>query len=135
MWNNISDALKICCDNFNMTTYRYNCKYRTLSIPLFDEDGKILYDCICICNNLDVGSLHIYDKLRFRTYITSFPICYDFTDTKCEEAVRSRMIYLMQKNPYISSSEIIKITGHSNSTIIRHYMTLRRKAEYDGVRV
>lgn len=114
-----------------MKKYKYNCKYRTLSIALFDDDG-ILYDCIFVCNNLDVGSLQIYDKLRFsRRIVVCFPICYSFTDAKCEEAVRSRMMGLMQINPYISLSELVKITGHSRPSVIRHYMTLKRKIRND----
>lgn len=116
---------------FDMTEYKYKCNYKTFSIPIIDEDGTMLCDCLFICNNLDVGSLQIYDKLRFsRRYIVCFPICYSFTDTKCEGAVRSRMMDLMQKNPYISLSELIKITGHSKSTIIRHYMILKRKISH-----
>lgn len=115
-------------DNSKMAEYKYNYKTKCLSIPLFDEDGLILYDCLFIYNNLDVGSLQIYDRLRFyRKCVIGFPICYSFTDTKCEEAVRSRMIELIQKNPHFSSSELVKITGHSKPTIIRHYMTLKRK--------
>jgi hypothetical protein len=111
-----------------MKKYKYSYKYRTLSIPLFDNGGTILYDCISVCNNLDVGTLQIYNRLRFsRRYIIGFPICYSFTDTKCEEAVRSRIIELMQKNPNISSSELINMTGHSKPTISRHYMILKRK--------
>jgi len=111
-----------------MTKYIYNRKYKHLSIPLFEEDDTVLYDCLFIYNNLDVDSLQIYNRLRFdRRCIIGFPICFSFTDTKCEEAVRSRMMELMQKNPHFSSSELAKITGHSKSTIIRHYMTLKRK--------
>ena len=111
-----------------MKRYKYNYRRRSLSIPLFDENGTIIYDCIFIFNNLDVDSLQIYNRLRFnRKCIVGFPICFSFTDTNCEEAVRSRMIELMQKNPNISSSELVKITGHSKPTIIRHYMTLKRK--------
>ena len=114
-----------------MTKHKYNCKYRTLPIQLFDDDGTILYDCLYIRSNLDTDSLYIHDKLRFsRKYIIGFPICYDFTDTKCEEAVRCRVIDLMQKNPNFSSSELVKITGHSKPTIIRHYMILKRKVWY-----
>jgi hypothetical protein len=40
------------------------------------------------------------------------------------------MIDLMQKNPNFSSSELVKITGHSKPTIIRHYMILKRKVWY-----
>jgi hypothetical protein len=99
-----------------------------LSIPLFDEDGSILYDCLFIYNNLDVDSLQIYNRLRYRkTCIIGFPICYSFTDTNCGEAVRSRIIELMQKNPNISSSELVKITGHSKPTIIRYYMNIKWK--------
>jgi hypothetical protein len=115
-----------------MKKYKYSCKYRTLYIRLFVEDGKTLYDCIFVCNNIDVGSLQIYDKLYFsRRFVVCFPICYSFTDTKCEEAVRSRMMDLMQINPYISLSELIKITGHSKPSVIRHYMTLKRKLSRD----
>jgi hypothetical protein len=72
--------------------------------------------------------MQIYDKLRFdRKCIVCFPICYSFTDAKCEEAVRSRMIDIMQKNPRISLSELAKITGHSKPSVSRHYMTLKRK--------
>jgi hypothetical protein len=110
-----------------MTKYKYNYKYRTLCIPLFDDDGKILYDCLYVYNNLDVGSLQIYDKLRHHgNYITSFHIGYNFADTRCEKTVRNRMIELMQKNPNISLSEIVKIIGHSKPTIDRHYMILKR---------
>lgn len=111
-----------------MTKRKYNYKRRSLSIPLFDEDGKLLYDCLFIYNNLDIDSLLIYNRLRFNSKcIVGFPICFSFTDTKCADAVRSRMIELMLKNPNISSSELVKITGHSKPTIIRHYMTLKRK--------
>jgi predicted DNA-binding transcriptional regulator AlpA len=37
------------------------------------------------------------------------------------------MIDLMEKNPYISLSELVKTTGHSRPNIIRHYMTLKRR--------
>ena len=108
--------------------HKYNCKYRTLPIQLFCEDGKMFYDCICIRNNMDVGSIQIYDKLRSsRDCVVCFPICYSFTGTKCEEAVRSTMIDIMQKNPCISLSELVKITGHSRPSIMKHYMTLKRK--------
>lgn len=110
-----------------MIKYKYGYKYKTFAIPLFEEDGIILYDCLSICNNKDVKLL-IYNRMRFyRKYVIGFPICYSFTDTNCEEAVRSRMKEVMQKNPCVSSSEIIKITGHSSSSIVRHYMTLKRE--------
>jgi hypothetical protein len=116
-----------------MTKYKYNRKHGSLSIPLFDEDGIVLYDCLFICNNLDVGSLQIYNRLRFsRKCIIGFPICYSFTDTKCEDAVRSRMVELIKKDQHLSSSELVKITGHSKSTIVRHYMTLKRKINFEG---
>ncbi len=96
--------------------------------PLFEEDEIILYDCLFIYNNLDADSFYIYNRMRFgRKYITSFPICYSFTDVRCEEAVKYRMKEIMQKNPNVSSSDIIKITGHSSSTIIRYYMILKRE--------
>lgn len=114
-----------------MTKYKYHYKRKHLSVPLFEEDGIILYDCLFIYNNLDVDSLQIYNRLRFyRKCIIGFPICYSFTDTKCEEAVRSRMMELMQKNPHFSLSELIKTTGHSRHAIIRHYMTLKRKLNF-----
>ena len=96
--------------------------------PLFEEDEIILYDCLFIYNNLDADSFYIYNRTRFdRKYVTSFPICYSFTDVRCEEAVKYRMKEIMQKNPNVSSSELIKITGHSRPTIIRHYMILKRE--------
>ena len=111
-----------------MKEYKYNYKRGSLCIPLFDEDGIVLYDCLFTYNNLDVDSLQIYNRLRFnRKCVAGFPICYSFTDTKCEESVRSRMIELIQKNPNISSSELVNITGHSKPTIIRHYMTLKKR--------
>lgn len=114
----------------DMAKYKYDYRYKTLSIPLFEEDKTIIYDCLCIYNNTDVNSLQIYNRIRFdRKYVMGFPICYSFTDTKCEEAVRSRMKEIMQKNPHVSSSELIKITGHSRPTIIRHYMTLKREIQ------
>lgn len=33
----------------------------------------------------------------------------------------------MQKNPNVSASELIKITGHSSSTIVKYYMILKRE--------
>lgn len=110
-----------------MKEYRYNYKHRSFSVPLFDEEGIVLSDCLFIYNNPDIGSLLIYDRLRFgRKCVIGFPICYSFTDTKCEEAVRCRMVELLQKNPHFSMSELVKITGHSRSTITRHYMFLKR---------
>jgi hypothetical protein len=110
-----------------MKEYRYNYKCRSFSVSLFDEDGTVLFDCIFIYNNLDTDSLLIYDRLRFdRKCVIGFPICYSFTDTKCEEAVRYRMVELLQKNPHLSLSELVKITGHSRSTTTRHYMFLKR---------
>lgn len=114
-----------------MTEYKYHYKRKFLSIQLPDEDGTVFYDCIFIYNNVDIGSLQIYHRLRFgRKYVVGFPICYSFTDTNCEKAVRNRMIELMQKNPNLSSSELVKITGHSKSTITRHYMVLKRKINF-----
>jgi hypothetical protein len=111
-----------------MAGRKYKYKRKSLFILLFDEDETLLYDCLFIYNNLDVGSLHIYNRLCFGgKCVVGFPICFSFTDTKCEEAIRSRLIELMQINPYLSSSELVKITGHSKSTITRHYMILKRK--------
>ena len=108
--------------------YKYRFKCKTLSIPLFEECGKIFYDCICIFENLDVKSTQIYNRIRFdRKYVISFPICYYFANTRCEDAVRFRMTELMQKNPQFSLTQLEKITGHSRSTIVRHYMTLKRE--------
>ena len=114
-----------------VSEYKYCYRRKFLSVPTFDEDGTILYDCILIYNNLDVGSLQIYNRLRFgRKYVVGFPICYNFTDTNCEKAVKSRITELLQKNPNLSSSELVKITGHSKATIARHYMTLKRKIHF-----
>ena len=114
-----------------MAEYKYNYKRRTLSIPLFDEDRTMLYDCLSIYNNLDVDSLQIYNRLCFsRKYVVGFPICYNFTDTNCEKAVKSRITELLQKNRNLSLSELVKTTGHSKATIARHYMTLKRKIHF-----
>lgn len=114
-----------------MTEYKHRYKRKFLSISLFYEDGTLLYDCIFVYNNLDIGSLQIYNRLLFdRRYVVGFPICYSFTDTNCEKAVRSRITELLKRNPNLSSSELVKITGHSKSTIIRHYMALKRKINF-----
>ncbi len=111
-----------------MKKYKYNYKRKTLSIALCEIEGKIFYDVLFFVNNSDIDTFQIYNRLRFaRKLIIGFPICYGFTNTTCEDAVRSRMETLLRKNPKFSIIDIERITGHSRSSIVRHYMSLKRE--------
>jgi hypothetical protein len=113
-------------DKMKKKKYRY--KIKSLLTPLFREEGITIYDNLYVDINLDANTFHIYCKLRYYGGdFMCFPICFDFTDTKCEEAVKSRMMNIMQNKPYISANELSKITGHSTSTINKYYMILKRK--------
>lgn len=104
--------------------YRYKC----ISVKLFKEENRTITDGMLIYYNLKANKLHIYSKLNISgRQIVSFPICYDFTDTKCENALKESIREVMRQDPFSSTRKIRQKTGHDLSTICRYYMALKRE--------
>ncbi|HCJ65852.1 MAG TPA: hypothetical protein DHV62_00640 [Elusimicrobia bacterium] len=104
---------------------KFKCKQ--ISILLFEEEDRNISDSIFVKVN-SKGKLNIYSRLKISgKNAWSFPICWEFTNTKCEEALEENIRNVILQNPYASTSDIEEKTHHSRATINRYYMRFRRE--------
>lgn len=108
----------------------YKRRYKFISIALYKEEGYLLSDVTYVQCNMNTGNINIYDAIKFKKKLFEFvPIFKRFSGpriNKFSAIAKNKMKELIEKNPSISSSEIIRATGYDWPIINRYYMTLKK---------